>query len=77
MLCELNLYTHKIEIYDSLQEGNDKKKQLERVPHIKSLVSFLPGILRAAGYYEQHKSNPKPLEVDVVEPYLIPQQHDT
>ncbi|KAK1558491.1 hypothetical protein Q3G72_002967 [Acer saccharum] len=33
-------------------------------------------MLRAAGYYEQRKFDPKPLEVDVVEPYLIPQQHD-
>ncbi|TXG48842.1 hypothetical protein EZV62_024717 [Acer yangbiense] len=73
VLCELNLYTYKIEIYDSLQEGNDKKKQLERVPHIKSLVSFLPSMLRAARYYEQRKSDHKPLEVNVVEPYLIPQ----
>ncbi|KAK2642982.1 hypothetical protein Ddye_024745 [Dipteronia dyeriana] len=77
VLCELNLYTHKIEIYDSLQEGNDKYKQLQRIPHIKSLVSFLPGILRAGGYYERRISEPKPVEVDVVEPYLIPQQHDT
>ena len=64
---------YEIEIYDSLKEGNDKKKQLEQVPHIKSLVSFLHGILCADGYYEQSKSDLKPLEVDVVEPYLIPQ----
>ncbi|KAK3226759.1 hypothetical protein Dsin_006621 [Dipteronia sinensis] len=57
-------------------EGNDKKKQLERLPHIKSHVSFLPGILRAAGDFEQSKSDLKPLEVDVVELYLIPQQHN-
>ena len=75
-MCELNLYTQKIEIYDSLQERNDKKKQLERVPHIKSLVSFLLGILCATGYYKQSKFDLKPLEIDVVEPYMIPQQHD-
>ena len=75
-MCELNLYMHKIEIYDSLQQGNDKKKQLKQVPHIKSLVSFLLGILCVARYYKQRTYDPKPLEVDVVEPYLIPQQHD-
>ncbi|KAK2652102.1 hypothetical protein Ddye_011958 [Dipteronia dyeriana] len=77
VLCELNLYTYKIEIYDSLQEGNDKYKQLQQIPHIKSLVSFLPGILRAGGYYERRISEPKPVEVDVVEQYLIPQRYDT
>ncbi|KAK2635496.1 hypothetical protein Ddye_030288 [Dipteronia dyeriana] len=77
VLCELNLYTYKIEIYDSLLEGNVKNKQLQWIPYIKSLISFLPGILHAGGYYERHISNPKSVEVNAVKPYLIPQQHDT